>query len=162
MKIAVGADHAGFILKEQVRRHLEKAGHEVKDFGTDSTEPVDYPDFAGHVAEVVAHGEAERGILFCGTGLGMAMAANRYPRVRAAPCTTEHAAEMARRHNDANVLGLGGRLVAGEDALRIVDTFLECPFEGGRHERRVAKMDSLSAARLSSGAPGPSKGEEDR
>ncbi len=162
MKIAVGADHAGFNLKEHVRRHLEKAGHEVEDFGTDSTEPVDYPDFARRVAEVVARGEADRGILCCGTGLGMAMAANRYPGVRAAPCTTEHAAEMARRHNDANVLTLGGRVIAEEDAVRIVDTFLECPFDGGRHERRVAKIDSLPAAQLSSGALGSSKSEEDR
>ncbi|MHC4248834.1 MAG: ribose 5-phosphate isomerase B [Planctomycetota bacterium] len=141
MKIAVGSDHAGFALKEHVRAHVEAAGHDVADVGTFSAESVDYPDFAAKVALAVVRGEAERGILVCGTGLGVSMTANRFRGVRAAPCTGEFAAEMTRRHNDANVLCLGGRLVTKELAERIVDVFLSTPFEGGRHARRVAKID---------------------
>jgi ribose 5-phosphate isomerase B len=141
MRIAVASDHAGFGLKEHVRRRLEEQGHEVRDFGTSSEESVDYPDFAKLVAEAVSGGEAERGILVCGTGTGMAMAANRFRGVRAAPAAVEYAAEMARRHNDANVLALGARLVTRELADGIVDRFLSTPFDGGRHLRRVAKMD---------------------
>ncbi len=144
MKIAIGSDHAGFALKERVRAHVEAAGHEVADFGTFSGEPVDYPDFAAKVARAVVQSEAERGIIICGTGLGVSMTANRFRGVRAAPCTGLLAAEMARRHNDANVLCLGGRLIAGELAGRIVDVFLSTEFEGGRHARRVAKIDSAS------------------
>ena len=141
MRIAVGADHAGFALKEHVRLFLDKAGHEVTDHGTHSAELVDYPDYARKVARAVARGEADRGILCCGTGLGMAMAANRFPSVRAAPCSLEYAAEMARRHNDANVLALGGRVVTREMAERIVHAFLTTPFEGGRHSVRTAALD---------------------
>jgi ribose 5-phosphate isomerase B len=141
MRIAVASDHAGFRLKEHVRRRLEEQGHEVADLGTSSEEPVDYPDFAKLVAEAVSGGEAERGILVCGTGTGMAMAANRVRGVRAAPATLGYAAEMARRHNDANVLALGARLVTKELADGIVDRFLATPFDGGRHLHRVAKMD---------------------
>jgi len=153
VKIAIGADHAGFPLKEHVRALIE-AVHEVADKGTFSSDSVDYPDFAANVALAVARGEAERGIVVCGTGLGVAMTANRFRGVRAAPCTGEFAAEMARRHNDANVLCLGGRLVTRELAERIVDIFLSTPFDGGRHARRVAKIDALAAE-----GPGP---EEDR
>ncbi|MHC5057308.1 MAG: ribose 5-phosphate isomerase B [Planctomycetota bacterium] len=141
MKIAVGSDHAGFALKEHVRAHIEASGHDVADVGTFSGESVDYPDFAAKVARAVVHGEAERGIIVCGTGLGVSMTANRFRGVRAAACTGEFAAEMTRRHNDANVLCLGGRLVTKELAERIVDVFLSTPFEGGRHARRVAKID---------------------
>jgi ribose 5-phosphate isomerase B len=141
MKIAVGADHAGLALKEHVRAHLEKAAHEVADLGTRSSDSVDYPDFAAKVAKAVAQGEAERGILCCGTGLGMAMAANRFRGVRAAPCTMEYQAEMARRHNDANVLALGGRVVTKEIAERVVEVFLTTASEGGRHARRADMMD---------------------
>ncbi len=141
MKVAIGADHAGFELKEHVRSLVEKAGHEVADHGADSAESVDYPDYAAKVARAVVRGEAERGILCCATGLGMGMAANRFGGIRAAPCTCEYAAEMARRHNDANVLALGARIVTKEIAERIVGVFLTTSFEGGRHARRTAKMD---------------------
>ncbi len=144
MKIAIGSDHAGFALKEHVRAHIEAADHEVTDVGTCSSESVDYPDFAAKVALAVARGEAEYGIIICGTGLGVAMTANRVRGVRAAPCTGQFAAEMTRRHNDANVLCLGGWLVTKEVAERIVDVFLATPFDGGRHVRRVAKIDSAT------------------
>jgi len=142
MKIAVGSDHAGFALKEHVRAYLEAAGHEVADVGTNTPESVDYPDFAAKVARMVVRGEVERGIIVCGTGIGVSMTANRFRGVRAANCTSEFAAEMTRLHNDANVLCLGERLVAPASAERIVDVFLSTPFEGGRHARRVAKIDA--------------------
>ena len=142
MKISIGSDHAGFALKEHLRAHIEAAGHEVADAGTCSMESVDYPDFAAKVALAVARGEAECGMIVCGTGLGVAMTANRVRGVRAAPCTGQFAAEMTRRHNDANVLCLGERLVTKEVAERIVDVFLATPFEGGRHISRVAKIDT--------------------
>jgi ribose 5-phosphate isomerase B len=141
MKIAVGSDHAGFELKEHVRRRLEDAGHEVMDMGTRSKEPVDYPEYARRVAEAVAGGKADRGVVVCGTGIGAAMAANRVRGARAAPCTIEYAAEMARRHNDANVLALGERIVTREVSDGILDIFLSTAFEGGRHARRVAKIE---------------------
>jgi ribose 5-phosphate isomerase B len=144
MKISIGSDHAGFALKEHLRAHVEAAGHEVADVGAFSSESVDYPDLAAKVALAVARGEAECGMIICGTGLGVAMTANRVRGVRAAPCTSQFAAEMTRRHNDANVLCLGGRLVTKEVAERIVDVFLSTPFEGGRHVRRVAKIDSAT------------------
>ncbi len=154
MKIAVGSDHAGFALKEHVRAHVAAAGHEITDVGTCTPESVDYPDFAAKVARMVVRGEAERGIIVCGTGIGVSMTANRFRGVRAAACTGQFAAEMTRRHNDANVLCLGERLVTPALAERIVDVFLSTPFEGGRHARRVAKIDA------STGDPaGP---EEDR
>jgi len=154
VKISIGCDHAGFALKEHVRARVAAAGHEVDDAGTFSDESVDYPDFAAKVALAVAQGKADCGIIVCGTGLGVAMTANRVRGVRAAPCTNQFAAEMTRRHNDANVLCLGGRLVTKEVAERIADVFLSTPFEGGRHARRVAKIDSSTAE-----APGA---EEDR
>ena len=145
MKIAIGADHAGFALKERLRERLAAAGHELTDFGTRSEESTDYPDFARRVAEAVAAGEAERGLLVCGTGIGMAMAANRVRRVRAAALNDLFSTRMAREHNDANVLALGSRIVAPALAEAIVDLFLETPFAGGRHERRVKKMDEPEA-----------------
>jgi ribose 5-phosphate isomerase B len=145
LRIAIGADHAGFALKEEVRRALEDAGHQVRDLGTGSTASVDYPDFALAVAQAVRAGEAERGILICGTGIGMAMTANRVPGVRAASCSDCYSARMARAHNDANVLAFGARVVGSGVAADLVRVFLETPFERGRHERRVRKIESASA-----------------
>jgi ribose 5-phosphate isomerase B len=145
MRIAIGADHAGFALKEDVRRSLETAGHAVRDFGTDSTGSVDYPDFALAVARAVQSGEAERGILICGTGIGMAISANRVRGVRAASCSDCYSARMARAHNDANVLAFGARVVGPGLAAELVRAFLETQFEGGRHEGRVRKIEEIEA-----------------
>jgi ribose 5-phosphate isomerase B len=142
VKIAAGADHAGFAVKQAVVRRLRAQGHEVVDVGTSDAETsVDYPDFAHAVAETVAAGSAERGVLVCGTGLGMCMAANRHEGVRAADATTPHLAEMSRRHNDANVLCLGGRLLSEDEAWAITEVWMATPFEGGRHTRRVESID---------------------
>ncbi|MDY7096265.1 MAG: ribose 5-phosphate isomerase B [Acidobacteriota bacterium] len=142
--IAVGADHAGFDLKQALCGFLEQQGYEVKDLGTHSTESTDYPDYAGQVARAVAAGEAERGLLVCGTGIGMAMAANRFAGVRAANCFDTYACAMARAHNDANVLTLAARMLAQPYAEEILRVFLDTAFEGGRHQRRVDKMDSVT------------------
>lgn len=143
MKILIGSDHAGYALKEQVKRHLQEAGHEVSDVGTHSEDSVDYPLYAGQVARAVARGEADYGILVCGTGIGMAMSANKVRGVRAVPAIEVYQAEMARRHNDANVLTLAGRHTPPEKALEIVDAFLNTEFEGGRHARRVQEMRDI-------------------
>jgi ribose 5-phosphate isomerase B len=143
MRVAIGADHAGFSLKEEIKGLLAGLGIEVQDFGTASDQSVDYPDFAARVARGVAEGAFERGILVCGTGIGMAMAANKVAGVRAAPVTGLEGARLSRRHNDANVLALGARLTAPALALDIVRTFLGTPFEGGRHQRRVDKISDL-------------------
>ncbi len=146
LKIAAGADHAGYALKEALVVRLRAAGHEVVDLGTSSEASVDYPDFAHAVAAQVAGGEAERGLLVCGTGIGMCMAANRHPGVRAADCLTVEMAELSRRHNDANVLCLGARLLDADAAWAVTEAWLSTPFEGGgRHERRVAEIDDLAA-----------------
>ncbi len=144
MKIALGADHAGFELKEKIKKFLQEAGHEVLDLGCHSTESVDYPVYGAKVAKAVLQGEAERGILVCGTGLGMSMVANRFPGIRAALCHELFTARMSRLHNDANVLVLGGRVIGDVLALEMVKVFLETPFEGGRHLRRVNQIDELS------------------
>jgi ribose 5-phosphate isomerase B len=142
VKIAAGADHGGYIIKEAVARRLRSQGHEVVDVGTDSAETsVDYPTYAHRVAALVAAGEVERGLLVCGTGLGVCMAANRHRGVRAADCTTPHLAEMSRRHNDANVLCLGGRLLSEDEAWAIMEVWMTTPFEGGRHSRRVELIE---------------------
>ena len=141
MKIAAGADHAGFSLKDAVVKHLRSRGHKVIDFGTASAASVDYPIYAHLVADAVQSGEAERGLLVCGTGIGMCMAANRHRGVRAAVCHTPYLAEMSRRHNNANVLCLAGRLLSVDEALAIVEVWLATPFEGGRHERRTELID---------------------
>jgi ribose 5-phosphate isomerase B len=147
VKIAAAADHAGYELKQAVVDRLRAAGHEVQDLGTAAADqPVDYPLYGHAVAEAVERGDADRGVLVCGTGLGMCMAANRHQGVRAADCTTVDLAEMARRHNDANVLCLGGRLLTVAEAWPIVETWLATPFEGGRHARRVAEIDDEGAA----------------
>jgi ribose 5-phosphate isomerase B len=143
MKIALAADHAGFTLKEKVREYLLRKGLEVEDYGPLSLDPVDYPDFAEKVAARVAAKQADFGVLVCGTGLGMALAANKIPGVRATPCNDTLSAHFARAHNDGNVLTLGGRLVDEGAMQKIVDTWLATPFEGGRHERRIEKIDAL-------------------
>lgn len=140
MKIAVGSDHAGFALKERLKAHLQSLGEEVLDLGTDSEESVDYPDYGFAVAETVARGEADHGLLICGTGLGMSLAANKVDGIRAALCTSVEMAEMSRRHNNANILVLGGRTTAPKHAEQILDTWLKSPFEGGRHQNRLSKI----------------------
>lgn len=144
MRIHVGADHAGFQLKEQVKDLLASRGHEVTDVGTHGEESVDYPDFAGLVGRAVVSGAADAGILVCGTGLGMAIAANKVPGVRAIQASDPEMARMSRLHNDANVLTLPGRYIDVERAAEVVDAFLGTAFEGGRHQRRVDKIDTLA------------------
>jgi ribose 5-phosphate isomerase B len=143
MKIALGSDHAGFRLKEKVKQLLKSLGHEVEDFGTTSEEPVDYPKFIVPAAEAVARGECERGIVFGGSGNGEAIAANKVHKVRCALCWNEETAQLSRRHNDANVLSLGERVISEEMALQIVRLWLTTAFEGGRHAARVAQLDAL-------------------
>lgn len=143
MKVIIGSDHAGFAAKQALVPALKKMGHSVTDAGTDSAESADYPDFAAQVGRAVAEAEAERGILICGTGIGMAMAANKIPGVRAAVVTNEFTAEMSRRHNDANVLCMGARVQPIEKMEEFARIFLEAPFEGGRHAGRVDKIKKL-------------------
>jgi ribose 5-phosphate isomerase B len=147
LKIAIGSDHAGHDLKEAVRKLVEELGHEVQDGGSRSAaESVDYPDYAAAVARAVASGAADRGILVCGTGIGMSMAANKVAGVRAALCHDHVTARLAREHNDANVLCLGGRTTGAEVALDAVRTFLATAFAGGRHARRVSKIAELEGS----------------
>ena len=143
MKIAIGSDHAGFSLKEIIRKHLEEAGYTVLDKGTHDTASCHYPVYAEAVARAVVSGEADRGILVCGTGIGMSMAANKIKGVRAAALSDCFTAEATRRHNDANMLALGAGLVGPNLAERIVEVFLSTEFEGGRHQRRVDKIIAL-------------------
>ena len=144
LTIAIGSDHAGFELKEAVRKYLESLKISVKDFGTFSADSVDYPDYAFAVASAVAEGEFDRGILICGTGIGMSIVANKVKGIRAAECLTPYLAEVSRRHNNANVLTMGGRVLSVEEAREIVHIWLETPFEGGRHQRRVNKIHKLT------------------
>jgi len=139
-KIAIGADHAGFELKEKVREWLTRSGFESKDFGTYSSESADYPDFAHPVASAVEKKEFDLGILICGSGNGVAITANKHQDIRAAICWTEDLASLARQHNDANVLCLPARYISQDLAMKITDKFLSSSFEGGRHERRVKKI----------------------
>ena len=139
--VALAADHAGFELKENIKEHLEGRGVTPLDLGTDSTESVDYPDFARRVCEAVLDGRAQRGILICGTGIGMSVMANRYRGIRAALCHDHFTAVAASSHNNANVLVLGSRVLGEGLAREIVDAWLDTPFEGGRHERRTRKFD---------------------
>ncbi|MFA4966300.1 MAG: ribose 5-phosphate isomerase B [Thermoleophilia bacterium] len=141
MRIAIASDHAGFRYKTLVARHLAASGHEVVDFGTSSAEPVDYPDYVHPAAAAVAEGRCERGVVIGGSGNGEAIAANRHRGVRCALCWDEESARLARAHNDANVISLGARMITEELALRIVDLWLTTPFEGGRHVRRIEKLD---------------------
>ena len=146
MKIAIGADHAGYQLKDSLRKLLEELGIAYQDFGTSTGQSVDYPDYARAVAEGVASGAFERGILVCGTGVGMAIAANKVPGVRSAPIVDADTAKLAREHNDLNVLALGARVLPESRAREIVKTFLQTPFEGGRHGERVKKIHALEGA----------------
>jgi ribose 5-phosphate isomerase B len=142
MKIAIGSDHAGFQYKEKIRRFLESLGHEVTDFGTRSEEPVDYPIFIRPVAEAVARNEFERGVILGGSGNGEAIVANRVKGVRCALCWNEESARLCRQHNNANVISLGQRMISIQKAFHIVRIWLETPFEGGRHQRRIDLIDA--------------------
>lgn len=143
MKIAIGSDHAGFCYKELIKGHLIALGHEVRDYGADSTEAVDYPLFIRPVAEAVARGEYERGIVLGGSGNGEAIVANRVRGVRCALCWNVESAKLGRQHNNANVISLGERMMSQETAVEIVDVWLTTPFEGGRHQRRIDLIDAL-------------------
>lgn len=140
MKIAVGSDHAGVEYKKKIAEHLTSKGIEVKDFGAFSTDSVDYPDFAHAVSEGVEKGEFDFGILLCGSGEGVSMTANKHPGVRCALCWNTDVARLSRQHNDANIIAFGARFMAIEYILEMIDVFLETPFEGGRHQRRVDKI----------------------
>jgi ribose 5-phosphate isomerase B len=142
MKIALGSDHAGFRYKEEIKRWLTERGHEVHDFGTDSEEPVDYPLFIRPAAEAIPAGICERAIVLGGSGNGEAMAANRVKGVRCALCWNEETARLGRQHNDANAISIGERMIPLETALEIVRIWLETPFEGGRHLRRIQLLDA--------------------
>ena len=142
--IALGADHAGYEYKEKIKELLKTLGYEFRDFGTQSKESTDYPDYAHTVAEAVASGKAEFGILICGTGIGMAIVANKHNGIRAANIESIEAAKMAREHNNANVLAVGARLTSWDKGQEIIKTFLSTSFEGGRHQRRVDKIHTLT------------------
>jgi ribose 5-phosphate isomerase B len=143
MKIALGADHAGYQLKDQIKQHLAQQGIELRDEGTSSPESVDYPDLARAVAHDVAEQRANLGILVCGSGIGMAIAANKVDGIRAANVTSEYEAQMSREHNNANVLTLGARILKDDEARKIVDKWLTTQFAGGRHQQRVDKITAI-------------------
>jgi len=143
MRIAIASDHAGFALKQQLKTVLAEKGHEVRDFGPSSDESTDYPDYGALVGRAVSEGQADRGVLICGSGIGMCMVANRFPKVRAAVLRDENDALMSRRHNDANVACFGGRVTEPDLAAKLIDLFLSTEFEGGRHARRVGKIDKV-------------------
>lgn len=145
MKIAVGADHAGFKQKQYLLEELRRQGYEVIDMGTYSEEPVDYPDEAREVSQAVHNGQAERGILVCGTGLGMSIAANKVPGIRAVVVHDEYTAIVSRSHNDANVLCLGGRVLDPDHALRLAELWLKTKYEGGRHQKRIDKITEIES-----------------
>ncbi len=157
MRVLVGSDHAGFSHKGRVLDLLKRLGHEVEDAGVYEEKAADYPDVAVKVALRVASGKAERGILICGTGIGMSITANKVKGIRAALCTDERLARLSRKHNDANVLCLGGRTTPWETAARIVEVWMNTPFEGGRHRRRVLKISEYECSEASV----PSGGEEE-
>ncbi len=143
MKIALGADHAGFPLKEKIKQWLTEQGLQVDDQGTLTADSVDYPDYARKVGEIVAAKKADRGVLVCGSGIGMSIAANKVPGVRAANAHTVYEAQMSREHNDANVLTLGARVLTDEEAHSILDRWLSTKFAGGRHQKRVDKISQI-------------------
>lgn len=143
MRVAIAADHAGYLLKEDLREFLESEGHEVLDCGTDSTEPVDYPQFSAAAARAVIDGRADRGIVLGGSGQGEQIAANKVHGIRASLCNDLYTARLARQHNDANVLGMGARIVAPTLAMEIVRVWLATPFEGGRHVRRLEQITAI-------------------
>ena len=152
MKIAMGADHAGYELKDQIKQHLQQQGIEVRDEGTSSADSVDYPDYARSVAHDVSEQRADLGILVCGSGIGMAITANKVDGIRAANVSTEQEAELSRQHNNANVLALGARIVNADLAFRIVDKWLAAQFAGGRHEQRVEKIMAIEKEEDDAGA----------
>lgn len=141
--IAIGSDHGGFYLKSEIIKHIENRGLQYKDFGTNTVDSCDYPDFAEAVGLAVAQRECECGIIICGTGIGISIAANKIKGIRAALCGDCYSAEYCRRHNDANILALGARVIGSGLALKIVDIFLDTEFEGGRHERRVGLIADI-------------------
>jgi ribose 5-phosphate isomerase B len=143
MRIALAADHAGYLLKDELVRWLRERGHEVSDLGTNGPESVDYPQYGAHLAHVVSSGEADRGIAVCGSGIGISIAVNREPKCRCARVDDPLSAELAREHNDANVLALGARLIGSDMAKACVVAFLDTPFAGGRHQRRVDQLSNL-------------------
>jgi len=145
MTVAIGSDHAGYDLKGKIRDFLDKLNIQYKDYGTNSTEPIDYPDIAVMVGRAVSHSKDGKGILICGTGIGMSIVANKIPGIRAALCTSEELAKMSRRHNNANILTLGGQTTKEALAKKIVRTFLETPPDSGnRHKRRIKKIHDLT------------------
>lgn len=154
MRIALGADHAGYQLKDQIKQHLQQQGIDVRDEGTSSAESVDYPDYARAVAHDVSRHRADLGILVCGSGIGMAITANKVDGIRAANVSTEYEAQMSREHNNANVLALGARIITADEAFRIVDKWLAARFAGGRHERRVEKIMAIEKEEDAAGASG--------
>ena len=141
--VIIGSDHAAYHLKEKIKAYIIENGIDVEDVGTDSEDSVDYPDFGIKVASAVSKGKFERGILLCGTGLGMSMVANRFPHVRAALCSDLFSAIMSRRHNNSNILVIGGRVTGESLAIAMLEAWLETPFEGGRHQHRIEKFDQL-------------------
>ncbi len=143
MIVAIAGDHGGFALKQKIRKHLIERGIKIADLGTDSEESVDYPEFGKACAQAVASGKADRGIVICGTGIGISIAANRIRGIRCGLCTSVEMAELSRKHNNANMLAMGGRITSVEDAIRITDAWLDTEFEGGRHSRRVDMLDSI-------------------
>ena len=145
--VGLGADHAGFPLKEDLKAWLITRGYDVVDFGTQSADAVDYPDYAAAVASAVTAGKADFGVLVCGTGIGMAIAANKLPGIRAAACSEAYTARMSREHNDANILALGARITGRDAAIEILETWLAAAFAGGRHARRVDKIVALDRGR---------------
>lgn len=148
MKLALGCDHGGFALKEAIREYLDQKGIPYEDFGTYNTESVDYAPIAAKAAHAVADGKADFGIVTCSTGLGVSMAANKVKGIRAAVCTNELCAEMTRRHNNANILCMGGKVVDEETALKLVDIFLNTGFDGGRHQRRIDQIAQIEKGEL--------------
>jgi ribose 5-phosphate isomerase B len=148
MKIALGADHAGYLLKDRILQFVVECGHQVIDEGTNSSDSVDYPDFALKVARHVADGRAERGILVCGSGIGMAITANKVPGIRAANIGSEYEAQMSREHNNLNVLTLGARILNESDAKQIVQVWLDTPFSGGRHSGRLEKIHEIEQTHI--------------
>lgn len=148
MELAIGCDHAGYILKEPISRYLASKGIPYRDVGTSSGESVDYPIYGMKVAKLVSSGQCQRGILLCGSGIGMSIVANRLQGVRAALCHDVYTARLSRQHNDANVLVLGARIIGLGLAMEIVKTWLETPFEGGRHQKRVALIDELAGKNI--------------
>lgn len=147
MHIVVGSDHAGPAVKDQIKQHLTELGHTVTDVGTNSTDSTDYPDYAAQAARLVVNGEVDLGVLICGTGVGIGISANKVHGIRCAICSEPYSAVMARRHNNANMLAMGARVVGTDLALMIVDSFLAGQFEGGRHQRRIDKITALDDAR---------------